>query len=230
MQITFFSKPGPSGRNYTSRISFGVDWTQEELDALVSGVCGTPPDKCAEIFGEYLHQFLQAATPRRAFKLFGGQLNVKPSTGGTAATPDGFHTAEDLKADVSLSYAADVIHDWRATCTIEKVGDEGVAIPIVETIINCLTGTPNTYTAAQAIHLQLENGGFNKLMPNQGVFSSTGENGPWVRINAYGSVSDKNIYAFIPAATTGGLRVKVVNEAGHEFVYTVVLSSEQPPP
>ena len=229
MHIPFFSKLGPSGRNYTSRIDFGEDWTQEELDGIVSGICGTPPAKCAEIGREYFRQILQAATPRRIFNLF-GLLRVTPSTGGTAATPDGFHTAEDLKADIPLSYNADVIHAWRATCTIEKVGDEGAAIPIIDTIINGLTGTPNTYTAAQAIHLQMENGSFNKLLPNQGVFISTGENGPWVRLTAYGPVSDKNIYAFIPAATTGGIRIKVINEALHEFVYTVVLFSEQPPP
>jgi len=230
MHIPFFGKPGPSGRNYTSRIDFGEDWSQEEIDALVSGICGTPPAKCAEIFGTYLRQFLKAETPRRGFKLFGGLLNVKPSTGGTAATPDGFHTAEDLKADVFLSYTADVIHDWRSTCTIEKMGDEGVAVPTIGTILNCLTGTPNTYTPAQAIHLQTENGSFDKRDSTQGVFISTGENGPWVRLTAYGSITDKNIYAFIPAGTTGGIRIKVINDVMHEFVYTVVLYPEQPQP
>ena len=121
MHVTFVTKPGPLGKDYCTRPDFDENWTQAELDALVSSACAVPPAKCAEIGGEYFRQIRQSPTMRRMFKLF-SQVDIKPTTGGTATTPDGFHTAEDLNADFSINFTSEVIDAWRATCTIEKTG------------------------------------------------------------------------------------------------------------
>ena len=228
MHVTIITKLGPLGKNFSTRPEFGPDWDQADLDARVAAICGVPPDKCAAVAKQYFLEILQADSPRRVLN-FVGLLRVVPTTGGTATTPDGFHTAEDVKADFSISYLPDVIHAWRATSTIEKTGDEGPAVPIIEAVLNALTNTKDTYTAAQNIHFLGDRLGFDKLNPNQGVFISTGENGPWVRLNTYGPITAKQIFVLIPAGTTGGLRLKVVNETNRESVYTIVIYPEQAP-
>jgi len=229
MHITFLTKLGPLGHNVSSRPDFDEDWTPEELDQMVSNICGTPKEKCREIGGEYFRQIRQCPTMRRVFGLF-GEVDVKPTTGGVASTPDGFHTAKDLKADILVNYTAEVIDAWQNSCTIEKVGEEGPAFPIIEMVYNGLTGTQDTYTDLQMVRMLGSHLPFNKLKTDQGVFMATGENGPWVRLNTYGQITDRQIFVLIPAGTTGGIRLKVINETHRETVYGIVLFPEVPPP
>ncbi len=228
MKFTFIVKPSTSGTKFTTRPDFGPNWTQAELDARVSAICGVPPDKCAAVARQYLLELLQAETPRRALNLF-DLIYVKPSSGGAVATPEGFHSATDIKADFALGYLSDVIDDWRKTVTIEKTGDEGAAVPVVESVLNALTGRPDFYTAGQNIRLQGDRLAFTPTNTSQGVFTSPADSGPWTRLTTYGPVSDKQVYVLIPTGTTVAIRLKVINEGLHETVYTGTLSPETPP-
>ena len=67
---------------------------------------------------------------------------------------------------------------------------------------------PRPLSHGLAIHLQTENGSFDKLdLTLDGVFISTGESPTWGHVTAYGPITDKNSYAFIRDATTGGIRI-----------------------
>ena len=113
---------------------------------------------------------------------------------------------------------------------MRRLGDEGPAFPVIETVLNALTGTKDTYTAAQMVRLVGSHLPFNRLKSEQGVYMATGENGPWVRLNTYGPVTAKQIFVLIPAGTTGAIRLKVINETLRESVYGIVLNSEVAPP
>ena len=96
MKIPYIVKLAVSGQKFSSRPVFGPNWTQPELDPLISAATGVPPAKCAQIGRLYFLTLLHALLPRRIFDLF-GLLRVEPTTGGTAATVDGFRTASDLQ-------------------------------------------------------------------------------------------------------------------------------------
>ena len=225
MKISFVVKITPSGKAFSTRIDRGPDWTQAELDGLVSGLHGLPPEKCFAVGREYFRQVLLAARPRRILNLF-GLLYVDPSTGGSAPTPEGFHTAEDIKADFPIGYLAETIHEWRKTLTIEKTGEEGVARPLVRTVINLLTNHADHYTENQLLRLLGEYLGFTRTNLAQGVHMAPTDNGPWVRLNTYGSISDRQVLVLIPAGTTGPIWLKLINEVGHEAVCSITVLPE----
>lgn len=146
MNFTFIVKPSTDGEKFTTRPAFGPNWTQAELDALVSAAHGVPPETCRAIGRQYFLELLNAATPRRCLRLF-DLLYTRPSSGGVQESPDDFHTPTDIKADLVVGYLAEVIRDWREPMTIAKVGQEGVAIPVIDSILNEFTGLLNKYTA-----------------------------------------------------------------------------------
>ena len=222
MNFTFIVKPSTSGSAFTTRPDFGPDWTQAELDARVAAVTGLTAAQCAAAGRQYFLEILQATTPRRALNLF-GLLRVAPSCGGTQPAPDGFHTPVDIKADFALGYLADVIRDWRDTMTIEKTGEEGVAAPEIDTVMDVANNAVNHYTVMQNLHILGNDLDFTKAETTQGVFLQPAAGGAWVRLSTYGPITAKQTYVLIPTGITGGQRLKLVNGRGHESVYTNLL-------
>ena len=211
MEFTFVVKLTANGEKFTTRPDFGPNWTQAELDQLVHAAFPeVTAEKCAAIGQRYFLELLGATTPRRCLSLF-ELLSVRPSSGGTATTPDGFHNAEDLRADLSLGLLPDVLHGWRSQIRIRKVGQEGAAIPVVDTVIDEATGAQNHYTALQNVRLVGEHLDFDRTIPAQGVFIAPAAGGPWVRLTTYGPATEMQIDVLIPAGIAGPQKLRVVN-------------------
>lgn len=222
MEFTFIVKLTPDGEKFTTRPDFGPNWTQEELDQLVHAAFpDVPAEKCAAIAQRYFLELLGADTPRRCLKLF-GLLAVRPSSGGTSTTPDGFHSAEDIRADLIIGLLSDVLHGWRSQARIRKTGQVGAAIPVIDTVIDEATGTQNHYTAMQNVRLVGDHLDFDRTKPAQGVFIAPAAGGPWVRLGTYGPITDGQIYVLIPAGTAGPQKLRVVNEGEREGFSAVI--------
>ena len=216
MEFTFVVKLTSDGEKFTTRPDFGPNWTQAELDARVHAAFpAVPADQCGLIAQRYFLELLAADSPRRAPKLF-DLLYVRPSCGGTSTTPDGFHNGSDIKADIVVGYLAEVIRDWQGQISIRKTGQEGAAIPVIDTVLDESTGAQNHYTALQNVRLVGDHLDFDRTKTDQGVFLAPAAGGPWVRLTTYGPTTEKNIYVLIPSGTTGAQKLRVVNTVGHE--------------
>lgn len=216
MEFTFITKLTTDGAKFTTRPDFGPNWTQDELDALVHAKFpDVPAATCAAIAKQYFMELLCADTPRRCLRLF-GLIYSRPSSGGTATTPEGFANAEQIKADMIIGYLAEVVRDWREKLTIRNTGSEGVAAPVVEAVLDEANGAQNHYTAMQNVRLVGQNLDFDKTQATQGVFIAPAAGGPWVRLTTYGPITEGQIYVLIPSGTTGAQKLRVVNDGGHE--------------
>jgi hypothetical protein len=216
MEFTFIVKLTTDGEKFTTRPDFGPNWTQAELDARVHAAFpAVPADQCALIAQRYFLEILAADSPRRVPKLF-DLLYVRPSCGGTATTPDGFNNATDIKADFVIAFLVEVVRDVQSQISIRKTGQEGVAGPQIDAVIDEATGAQNHYTALQNVRLVGDNLNFDKAETDQGVFIAPAAGGAWVRLTTYGPVTEKNIYVLIPSGTAGAQKLRVVNARGHE--------------
>jgi len=216
MEFTFVVKLTSDGEKFTTRPDFGPNWTQAELDALVHAAFpAVPGETCAAIAQRYFLEILGSASPRRCLNLF-GLLYARPSSGGTATTPDGFSDGDDLKADLVLGYLAEIIRDFRGQVRIRKTGQEGAAIPVIDAVLDEMNGDSGHYTAGQNVRLVGGNLDFDKTKPAQGVFLAPAAGGAWVRLSTYGPITEKQIYVLIPGGTTGAQKLRVVNEGGRE--------------
>ena len=228
MIASYIVKLTTTGDKYTTRLVPGPDWKPEEVDQIVSGICGAPPAKCREILSQYIHTLFTGDQPRGIRDLAGG-LHFRPTSGGVSDSVNGFRTADDIGVDMIVGFAPEVITAWRTNITIQKVGEEGLAVPVLDAIHNGLSDNHDTYTALQMIAIFGNRLGFDKSLLQQGAFIATGENGPWVRLMVYGPVTEQKVYVLIPAGTTGPIRIKIVNRALHETVYSEVLTAEPGP-
>ena len=222
MNLTHILKLGTSGVDFSTRLNYDNNYTQAELDGIVATKHGVTPEKAAAIGREYFLTLMDSATPRKILNLF-GLLSVKPTSGGKSVTADGFHTAEDIAAGWAITMKAEVIRDWREGCTIEQVGEEGVAAPEFVTVQNAFNNQLNTYTALQNIHISGKNLRFDKGDATTGVFMQPAAGGAWTRLTTYGPVSRGNVYVLIPVGTTGNQRIKLINESAHETIYGTLL-------
>lgn len=224
MNLTFVTKPTTDGEKFTTRLSYGPDWTQAELDAKVhEAFPDVPAEQCALIARQYFLEIINSPAPRRCLRLF-GMLRVAPTSGGTSPTPEGFLSPIGIKASVALTLLADLIRDWREGCTVQNVGSEGVAAPEIESVIDISTGELNTYTAEQNVRVMGDDLAFTRTDTTKGICIGPSADGPWTRLNTYGTISDENVTVLIPAATTGPIWIKAINDRGHMFVYTTPLT------
>jgi len=216
MEFTFITKLTSDGEKFTTRPAFGPNWSHDELDGVVHGKFpDVPAATCRAIGKQYFMELLCAGSPRRCLRLF-DLLYVRPTSGGTKGTRDGFANPEDLKADMVVGYLAEVIRDWREKITMRNTGSEGAAIPVIEAVLDESNGEPNHYTVMQNVRLVGVNLDLDKAQADQGVFIAPAAGGPWVRLTTYGPITQGQIYVLIPTGTTGAQKLRVINEGGHE--------------
>ena len=215
MNIPFITKPTPSGSAITTKLGTVPDFTQAELDALVSAKHGVPAATCAAIGKEYFLAFLQAPVPTKCLNLF-GLLGIRPTSGGKETGTDDFHNATDINFDLAVVYLTDAIRELRDTSTIQNIGHDGPGDPHLEIIENMVNGALNSYTPGQMVRISGEHLSFERaaaIIPagNVGAFIQPAAGGAWTHLTTYGNLSDATVEVLIPAAITGQQRLKIVN-------------------
>ena len=220
---TFKYHPFPKATaGYTTRPVLSAEIDVTALDAAVSTATGVPADKCVLILQTYLQKILASAGTCGQSTDIHGILRYRPTCGGSEASPDAFHTPDDINADVALSFTSDAIHDWRTTLELESMGVVGKVTPLIDTIIDLADGSSDHYVAGGLIEVIGDNLKFDKNDAAQGVFFKPAS-GPEVRATVYGSITPGSAIALVPATLTGSLSVRVssfINGSVRTYTYT----------
>lgn len=209
MDEGFLYQPAPNPRGgFTCRAVKGEQITEAELDAAVAAETGLPPEQCAQVLKAYLRQMLaEGATSRWSPGLY-GLIGLYPTAGGSQPGHDDFHTAEEVKAGMSIAFSLEAIRAWRQELRLVSRGFAGLVTPKLASVISCTTNQPDEYVSGYIIgvrgaHLKLDHHD-----PAQGIFCILAD-GTEVRCEQYGGSTRLRVYARVPESVTGPIRVRV---------------------
>ncbi len=213
-----------SGGGFSTRPVLSDEFDDATIDNAVAAQNGLTAAQCVAVLTSYLDQFLLRAADCEWSHLFHDLLSIRPTSGGSSPTPDGFHTPVDINAGLSLSISPDRLDDWRSTLSIQSMGQTGLQTPEVDSIINLADGTQDTYVAGEIIQLGGDHLAFDKTDTAQGVFYATAAApGTKVRIASYGPISPTQINAIMPAGLSGPLTITVVVRIANSLRSTTYL-------
>lgn len=220
---TFKFSPAPkSGGGYSTRAVFGAILQESTLTEAAAAAAGITAEKVEIVIKSILNGILTAGADSGYSMGLYGLIRFRPTSGGSNDDPTAFNTAEEINADLALSFTKDAIAIWRAGLTLENQGTVGKITPIITTVMNFRNGADNEYTAGDMIEVVGDNLRFDPDDATQGVFI-TPASGPEVRISVYGRNDPAMITALIPAGTTGPLTVRIaafINGSVRSFTYT----------
>lgn len=223
---TFRYNPAPkTGSGFTTRPILAAEIDVPALDAAVAAETGVPVEKVPLVLKAYLQRFLAAAADGGYATGVHGMIRFRPTSGGSKPHPDDFHNAEEINADVALSFTIDTIREWRSTLSIESGGTLGKVTPQVDTVINRANGQLNHYTPGKLVELVGENLRFDEADLTQGVFFKPGA-GAEVRADTYGINDPATVDALVPATLAGPLTLRIaafINGSVRSYTYTVPL-------
>ena len=217
--------PNPQG-GFTTRAVLGEQIVETDLTAMIATAAAVTPAQAELVIKTLFAKLLECSTACGWSPGLYDIIRVRPTCGGSNPAPDGFHNPDDINADVSLSYTRAAIDAWRAGLSIESMGEVGLITPIIDTIIDITTGTPDHYTAANMIQLRGDYLRFTLADPLQGTFFRSGTN-PEVRGTLYGQNEPGIVSVAVPAALSGPLQVRhaaTINGSIRSYTYTHLIS------
>jgi Domain of unknown function (DUF4469) with IG-like fold len=224
---TFKYNPAPkSTGGFTTRAALGDGVTQEFLTAEVATATGLTPVQVEAAVKTFLQKILACSTGCGWSNNLYDIVRFRPTSGGSNPQPDGFHNADDINADVAVSFTKDAITAWRAGLTLESMGEVGKVTPIIDTILNQDTGAADHYTPGSLIQLRGDNLKLNKTDVTQGVFFKAGAAAE-VRATVYGDIEPTTLTVLVPANLSGPLTVRVavfINGSVRSFTYTTPIT------
>jgi len=220
---TFKFSPAPkSGGGYSTRAVFGAILQESTLTAAAAAEAGITAEKVEIVIKSVLNGILKAGADSGYSNELYGLLRFRPTSGGSADDPAAFNTAEDINADIALSFTSDAIAAWRPTLTLDNQGLVGKITPVISTIMNRKNRADNEYTPGDMIELIGDNLRFDESDTEQGVFFSPAS-GPDVRATVYGRNEPSMVVALVPTGLTGPQTVRIaafINGSVRSFTYT----------
>ncbi len=220
---TFKFNPFPkSSGGYTTRPVFGTLLQESALTTAAAAAAGVTAAQVETVIKSILNGILAAGAGNGHSTGLYGLLRFRTTSGGSQDDPQGFDTADEINADIALSFTADAIAAWRATLTLENQGTVGKLTPLISTVINFSNRADNEYTAGNMLEIVGENLRFDASDTEQGVFI-TPAGGAEVRLTIYGRNDPGMVTALIPAGTTGALSIRIaafINGSVRSYTYT----------
>jgi hypothetical protein len=213
--------PNPKG-GYTTRVVLGDPIVESTLTAAIAAAAGVTPAQAETVIKTLFAKLLEAASGCGWSPGLYGAFSMRPTSGGSEASPDMFHNADDINAYVNIALIAASIRDWKAGLSIESMGDTGLVTPVIDTIIDIATGTTDHYTPAGMIQLRGSDLKCKLSDLTQGTFFRSG-NGPEVRATLYGQNDPGLVSVGVPAALSGPLIVRhaaFINGSVRSYTYT----------
>lgn len=224
---TFTYNPAPkSSGGFTTRAAMGDAVTQEFITGEVATATGLTPVQVESAVKTFFQKILACSTTCGWSNNLYDIVRFRPTSGGSSPQPDGFHNADDINADVALSFTKDAIETWRATLTLESLGELGKVTPLIDTILNQDTGAADTYAPGSLIQLRGDNLKLNKADLIQGVFFKAGAAAE-VRATVYGDIEPTTLTVLVPASLSGPLTVRVavfINGSVRSYTYTNLIA------
>lgn len=218
--------PKSSG-GFTTRAVRGNPADQTALLAMIASETGTTPAQSEAVLRAFFNKVLLCATGCDWSPDFLGLINFRPTSGGSSTLPDGFHNADDINADVALSFTAETIRQWRSTLSLESMGEVGKVTPVIESVIRQSDKAVDKYTPGGLIELRGEYMNLNPTQVTQGVFLKPVA-GAEVRVAEYAGITPTSIIILVPAALSGALTVRIatfINGSVRSFTYTNSLTT-----
>lgn len=218
--------PKSSG-GFTTRAVRGNPETSTEILNHVATQAGITTAQAETALRAFFAKILDTSCGCNWSPDFLGILSFRPTSGGSSPTPDGFHNADDINADVALSFTAETIRQWRSTLTLESMGEVGKITPVIETILRQSDLAVDKYTPGGLIELR---GDYMNLKPSdtaQGVFFKPAA-GAEVRATEYAGITPQSVIVLVPAALSGALTVRIathINGSVRSHTYTNPLTT-----
>ncbi|MBL9133996.1 MAG: DUF4469 domain-containing protein [Verrucomicrobiaceae bacterium] len=220
---TFTYHPAPkSSGGFTTRAALGDAVTTDFITAQVATATGLTPVQVESAVKTFFQTLLACSAGCGWSNNLYDIVRFRPTSGGSSPQPDGFHNADDINADVALSYTKEAIDAWRATLTLESLGEVGKVTPIIDTILNQDTGEADKYTPGSLIQLRGDNLKLNRADITQGVFFKAGAAAE-VRATSYADIEPLSLTVLVPASLSGPLTVRVaahINGSVRSYTYT----------
>lgn len=207
---------------FTTRAALGDAVTQEFLTAEVATATGLTPVQVEAAVKTFFQKLLACSVSCGWSNNLYDIVRFRPTSGGSSPQPDGFHNADDINADVALTFTKDAIETWRAGLALESLGEVGKVTPLIDTILNQDTGAADKYTPGSLIQIRGDNLKLNKSDLTQGVFFKAGAAAE-VRATVYGDIDPQSLTVLVPAALSGPLTVRIavhINGSVRSFTYT----------
>lgn len=213
--------PLSSGGFYTRAVR-GNPADETALVASIAASAGiTPAQTEAAIKGFFNKVLLCAAGCDWSPEMF-GMISFRPTSGGSKPQPDDFHDADDINADVAVTFTAETIRQWRSTLTLESMGEVGKVTPVIETIIRQSDKAVDKYTALGLCQMRGDYMNLNPADVTQGIFLKSGTD-PEVRVTEYAAITPQSIVFLVPSGLSGPLTVRIavfINGSVRSFTYT----------
>lgn len=212
---------------FTTRAVKGVAANQTALVAEIATQAGITPEQATAAITGFFNKVLQCAAGCDWSPEMFGLINFRPTSGGTNPMPDGFHNADDINADVSISFTAEAIRQWRATLTLESLGEVGKLTPVIESIIRQSDKAVDKYNALGLCQVRGDHVNLDPADMTQGVFLKAGAAAE-VRVAEYASITPQSIVFLVPAGLSGPLNVRIavfINGSVRSYTYTNVLTT-----
>ena len=224
---TFTYHPAPkSSGGFTTRAALGDAVTTDSITAQVATATGLTPVQVESAVKTFFQTLLACSAGCGWSNNLYDIVRFRPTSGGSSPQPDGFHNADDINADVALSYTKEAIDAWRATLTLESLGEVGKVTPIIDTILNQDTGEADKYTPGSLIQLRGDNLKLNRADITQGVFFKAGAAAE-VRATSYADIEPLSLTVLVPASLSGPLTVRVaahINGSVRSYTYTNLIT------
>lgn len=196
-----------SNGGFTTRPVLGTLLTEQAFIERMMAMTGLTQEQCGSATDAVFDIICGcAAGCDHATEIRG--FRFRPTSGGSASTPDGFNNADDINADIAISLTATKRDVWRGGITLESMGEVGKVSPVIDSLLSQENGQADVYVPGTMIVINGDNLRFDKTDVLQGVFVRSGNNAE-VRLTVYGTVTPTSLSVLMPDTLTGPQTVRV---------------------
>lgn len=225
---TFKYNVAPNSQGgFTTRAVRGEPGDPAAFIAAVAAAANTTPEIAEAVLRAFFQRLLACGGGCEWFPDLLGLVSVRPTSGGSSPSPDGFHNADDINASVVITFLAEVIRDWRSTLTLESLGEVGKLTPVIESTIRQHDKAVDKYTVGRLVQVRGDRLNLDPDDLSQGIFLKAGSD-PEVRVTEYATIEPGSLTILIPTGLTGPLTVRVVNHINgslRSYTYTNPLTT-----
>lgn len=222
----YTTRQNPQG-GFTTKVALGTPVPDATLLGLIATEAGTTPAIAEAVIRSLAAQIKACSAGCAYSRGFLGVLSFQPTTGGSAASPDAFHNAADINADIAISLPRESIDAWQGTLTLEHMGEVGKLTPVIDSLINQATGALNVYTAGDLMQVRGNNLKFSRANVQEGIFL-TNAAGVESRCTVYADIEPGSFTFLIPTGTTGPQTVRMashMNGSLRTFTYGTTITT-----
>lgn len=204
----------------------GDQFTEAAILPAIATSAGVTEEQATNVIKAFLAKLRECSAGCGWSQSLFGELTVRPTAGGSQPGPNDFDNAEEINADIALSFKAEVIDAWRSTLTLENMGTKGLVTPVISTTTSLENGAEDHYVVGTNIRLVGHDLRFDKADLTQGVFFIKTDQSE-VRGTVYGPINPSDVTVLVPTGLSGPIRLRIaayINGSIRSYTYTKTLT------